>query len=177
MRDRGFSMVELMIVLAVIGILAAFTTPNLPNWSTNIRLNSSAKEIASTLQLARMKAIAQNTDVTVCFYGPSADFPETKYADGFFSVHLTVTDWCNTPPAKPGTPPLPGVDNPFARFYATVSPLPTGKNIQRPAPKSRFTFNSRGQANAGHIDLVNLSKQITKRIIVHSTGRVRVATL
>jgi Tfp pilus assembly protein FimT len=166
MRERGLSTVELMIVLTVIGIMAAFTVPNLPRWSTNIRMGSSVKEIASELQLARMKAIAQNTSVTLCFYDPNADFP--NYPNGFFSSHVDANGWCPEPPATSSKD--------FERFKLTLSGLPVGIKVT-PKPGSSFTFNSRGQVNAGYIDLNNLQSQTAKRITVHFTGRVKIDAL
>ena len=167
MRQRGFSTIELMVVLAIIGIMAAFTAPNLPRWATSIRMNSSVKEIASELQLARMKAIAQNTDVTLCFYSPHPDFP--RYPNGFFSSHLYHNGmWCPAPPGESSPD--------FERFKLTVSSLPAGIKVVPPSGK-RFTFNSRGQVNSAHIDITNPQTQSTKRITVHFTGRVRIDTL
>lgn len=170
MRNRGFSTIELMVVLAIIGILAAFTAPNLTRWSTSIRMNSSVKEITSELQLARMKAIAQNTSVTLCFYGPSADLPQ--HPNGFFSLHSNATGWCPDPPAAPGKD--------FERFKLTVSGLPAGITV-KPTTDS-FTFNSRGQVNGGNIELSrpdpsDPAKRIGKKITVHFTGRVKIDTL
>lgn len=166
MQQRGVSIIELMTVLAILGILAAFTAPNLARWTTGLRLNASVKEIASELQLARIKAIAQNTDVTLCFYGPRADFPQ--YPHGFFSSHIAATGWCPDPPSAS--------DRDFEPFKLTVSGLPAGITVV-PPPGRRFTFNSRGQANSAHIDLTNPQTQSTKRITVHFTGRVKIDAL
>jgi len=165
-RERGLTVIELMVVLAVIGVMAAVTAPNLVRWSTGIRMHSSINEIASELQLARMKAIAQNTDVTLCFYDPSPDLPQ--YPNGFFSSHVTATGWCPDPPAAPGSD--------VERFKLTLSGLPVGIKVVPPASK-RFTFNSRGQVNSAHIDITNPQTQSTRRIVVHFTGRVKIEAL
>ncbi|MGE3537667.1 MAG: GspH/FimT family pseudopilin [Candidatus Tectimicrobiota bacterium] len=176
MSQRGFSTVELMVVLAIVGILAAFAAPNLSRWSIGMRLNASTREIASELQLARMKAIAQNTSVTVCFYGPQADvqqyFEQThdhgeRYANGFFSSHLASTEWCDNPPAA-GTPA-------FQQFVQTVKPLPSGMTVT--PSDNDVTFNSRGAVvGVGRsIDLTPAGTAHTKSIkILSSTGRVRI---
>lgn len=166
MSARGFSLVELMLILAIISILAAFTAPNLPRWTASVKLNSSVREIASELQLARMKAIAQNTSISVCFYKPSPDFPQ--YPNGFFSTHYNNTEWCASPPVS-GT-------QAFQQFALTVKGLPTGLHITPPIG-NHFTFNSRGQVNSQHVDLTNPSAKTTKRITVHFTGRVRIDAL
>ena len=67
MRERGVTITELMIVVAIMGGLTAVATPSLSRWLTSIRMESATREIASTLQLARVKAITQNTSIRIKF--------------------------------------------------------------------------------------------------------------
>ena len=66
-NDHGFSMTELMVVIAIISILAGLAIPNLIGWLPNYRLRTGAEDIQSTLQLARLTAIKENSTVTVVF--------------------------------------------------------------------------------------------------------------
>jgi prepilin-type N-terminal cleavage/methylation domain-containing protein len=157
---QGFTTIELMVVIAIIAILGAFTAPNLAGWAASLRLNSSAREVASQLQLARMKAIAQNTEFRACFYTASQpDFP-----NAFLSTHVNSTGWCPTPPAK-GTPD-------FDNFKKTVTVLPTGiKLVQSPR---NLRFRSRGSAVGGTVTLENAINGKQTDIIVALTGRVNI---
>ncbi|MBM3222639.1 MAG: type II secretion system protein GspH [Candidatus Tectomicrobia bacterium] len=67
MRARGFTLMELMVVLAIMGTIAVAATPALSRWSANLRMDSATNELASTLQLARIKAISQNASIRVEF--------------------------------------------------------------------------------------------------------------
>jgi prepilin-type N-terminal cleavage/methylation domain-containing protein len=66
-QNRGYTLIEVMTVIAIIGISTSITIPNVIGWLPKYRLNSGAEEIQSTLQLARLGAIKQNTDATVNF--------------------------------------------------------------------------------------------------------------
>ena len=66
-KSSGFSFIEVMTVIAIIGIVAGIVLPNVVGWLPKYRLRSGAEEIQSTLQLARLSAIKQNTDATVTF--------------------------------------------------------------------------------------------------------------
>ena len=66
-KNSGYSFIEVMTVIAIIGIVAGIVLPNVVGWLPRYRLRSGAEEIQSTLQLARLSAIKQNTDATVTF--------------------------------------------------------------------------------------------------------------
>ena len=66
-KNSGFTITELMVTIAVIAILASLAIPNFLAWLPNYRLRSGAEEIQSTLQLARITAIKENSTVTVDF--------------------------------------------------------------------------------------------------------------
>ena len=129
--ERGFTLTELMIVIAIIGILTTVASPNISRLLANIRMHSSVKEIASELQLARLKAISQNTSITVCFYGPSQDFPQ--YTNGFFSTYVDTIDWCppsGPPSSAPSSDSLTSSE--FRRFQSGVRALPVGIDVRPP---------------------------------------------
>ncbi|MDO9528840.1 MAG: GspH/FimT family pseudopilin [Syntrophales bacterium] len=63
--QKGFTLVELMIVVAVMAIMSAFAFPAFQDWMVKNRLNGAARQVMSDLMEARMKAVKENTTVTV----------------------------------------------------------------------------------------------------------------
>ena len=65
--NRGFTVVEILVVFVVVAILVKISVPALTSWVPTLRLGSAARQIAADLQLARMRAISQNSSFTVTF--------------------------------------------------------------------------------------------------------------
>lgn len=65
-RQAGFTLVELMITVAVLGIIMAIAMPRLTAFVNLNRLNGAAGELTAAMQLGRSEAIRRNSAVTVC---------------------------------------------------------------------------------------------------------------
>ena len=65
-RHGGFTVVELMIAIAVLAILVALAVPNFNDASLSARLNGFANSLVASAQVARSEAIKRNTSITLC---------------------------------------------------------------------------------------------------------------
>lgn len=61
--QRGFTLVELMIGIAIVGILWALGMPAYTTWIQNQQIRNRAESISAGLQIARAEAIKLNTTV------------------------------------------------------------------------------------------------------------------
>ncbi len=64
-KTSGFTLIELMITIAILAIAAMIAIPNFIGWFPQYRLQTAAREMVSALQMARLKAIKGNTDIIV----------------------------------------------------------------------------------------------------------------
>ncbi|MEK6193897.1 MAG: GspH/FimT family protein [Deltaproteobacteria bacterium] len=66
-KNRGFTLMELMIVIAIIAIMSSIAIPNFIGWLPERRLDAGAQDILQGLQKSRSKAIMTNRNVIVTF--------------------------------------------------------------------------------------------------------------
>ncbi|HSF25019.1 MAG TPA: type II secretion system protein [Blastocatellia bacterium] len=60
-RDRGFSLIEMAVVLLIIAVVAAFIVPQILVYLRNYRLGVGARNVATAVQRARYLATSNNT--------------------------------------------------------------------------------------------------------------------
>lgn len=68
--ERGFTLVEVLTTLAVLGVSLSLVVPSLAGVAQSSRSASAINELVATLHIARSEAIARNSRVVVC---PSED--------------------------------------------------------------------------------------------------------
>jgi len=87
-RRAGLTLVELSIVLAVVGIIAAMAIPGTAKWTANQRLNESTRALAGVFSYARGEAI-RTGNIHIVFFetdasGNSLSSPILVLDDGRF---------------------------------------------------------------------------------------------
>lgn len=60
---RGFTPIELMVVLVMIGVLLATLMPSMTEWMRNLQVRSAAESLSTGLQKARAEAVRRNQNV------------------------------------------------------------------------------------------------------------------
>lgn len=78
--NRAFTLIDLMVAMAVLGVLAALATPPLQRMHDGLELRLAAEEVAGVMRQARQHAVMHNVHVGVKF--------TTDEETGFVFMHL-----------------------------------------------------------------------------------------
>ncbi len=83
-RHTGFTLIELVITIALLGILLAWAIPNVRTFIKNARISSSASELMGDIGVARQEAQRRGVVVQIC-----------ASADGTNCAGGASSDWLN----------------------------------------------------------------------------------
>ena len=154
-RNKGFTLIELMIVIAIFGILSAIITPSFLSWRDRSKVKGDATELRAVFESAKLRAIKHNTNAVVAF-------PDTTSYQAFVDN--------NDNGALDA-----GEDIIVAR---TLSPGVTMTTITFVG--NDMAFNSRGMANGpnstGRVIMTSPGGK-SYEVVVSSFGRVRMDRL
>jgi prepilin-type N-terminal cleavage/methylation domain-containing protein len=125
--ERGYTLFEVLIVVALIGIVSAISVPVFMESNRRGALWSGAEQIGATVRSARLKAISQNTTYRVMFNCPAANELRSLVVTGDPAIDDDAGRCGETYEGDSGTIQLPGgvaydVD-------ATTELLVTGRGI------------------------------------------------
>lgn len=172
-RQRGFTLIEVIVVVAIIAILASFAIPAFIDIVRNNRIVRSTNDFLSTLHIARSEAITRNRPVSVCRSNAAQTACETT-AGSWRNGALVFTD-----SADSGTA---GVVDAGEEIIITGEPLSGDFELYSADFPIFVNFNTTGRAGLpagsdfGTWRLCEPGNTaVLRAILVNRTGRPRVA--
>jgi prepilin-type N-terminal cleavage/methylation domain-containing protein len=90
-RRTGFTLIEIMIVVAIVGVITLASVPAFNSWTQNTRTRAAARSMADLLLLARSQAIRSSIDHLV-FFQTDADGAALTDSNGNEVLALLTRD-------------------------------------------------------------------------------------
>jgi type II secretion system protein H len=144
----GYTMMELLFVMAIIAVMAAIMFPHMQSWKRSLETKKAARQIVGALRHTRSLAITTNREHRVDF---EPEFKRYRVMKGDLpnnSMHWSpTTTWIDV----------------------------EGQSISMTATIDSIHFNPNGSSNLGSITVSDQSTQLDYRVIVTRTGRVRIS--
>jgi prepilin-type N-terminal cleavage/methylation domain-containing protein len=66
-NTKGLTLIELTVVMCILAVMVMISIPNIGRWIPRYRLRGAVRDVASTMQLARLGAIKDNRDWAIQF--------------------------------------------------------------------------------------------------------------
>jgi prepilin-type N-terminal cleavage/methylation domain-containing protein len=80
-RTAGFTLIEILVAVAMVSILAGLTVPILAGAMDRYYIISAGQQVASTMRTARFQAVARNSRVRINVNSPAAGQYQTEIWD------------------------------------------------------------------------------------------------
>jgi type IV fimbrial biogenesis protein FimT len=164
-RQKGFTLVELMVVIGILAVLGAVALPAITRTIPNYQLRAAARELVIDFKKAKLEAVKRGRTVILKF---TPETPGSPDAGGSYRVFVDMDDngdWTS------------GVD-------LEISTVTMPPNVRLPGGSDlTFTGNEGGYNNrglptkTGRVTLKNRDGTKTYQVSLSTAGSVRLASL
>lgn len=166
---RGFTLIELMVTIAVVAVLGTIALPSFSTSIRNSRVTTDSNELLTAVNLARLEAISRTRGVSICAADTTAGLPAACGAANDWSKGWVVFMDDSAGAAVPTAINSAAIIRTWVANGATTI-------TQTPAESMFLRFSSRGESVSGAgtfnvVPSVHCSGQQLRVIDVSATGR------
>ncbi len=163
-KPKGFTLIELFIVIFIIGIIAALSYPAISRWAVRWQLQSAARDVRSNFQFAKLAAVKDNMNCVIQFNLPAVNSYTRTPGQGATEIVTLPANWGVF---FGGPAAIPVADDPI-QGGGGLGPITFANN------QAIFRANGRPDpANVGTVYLMNNAGNAFA-VSLYITGNIRV---
>jgi len=160
-KELGFTLIELMITVAIAGILASMAAPSFVGLIERTRVKTAAESIYADLQYTKMQSVKQNNTISLIF---------TKTSNTIWCYGITDKGGCDCTKALADATSCSITENGTAILKVTSSS--DLNDMQMVSAADDFPFNPiRSTVSNAEVTVSNGTNTI--RILTSGLGRIR----
>jgi len=151
-RESGITLLEIVVVIAIIGILAVVATPNFIHFRDQYRLKRVANDYVMTVNLARSQAIAFNRAMQIHHHPDTAVDGNAAETVCIWSVKARQSDGTFETIPLDGTDEVIGQDgyydysSPSSKYYVPTISMTNSNGVE---DGDYYHLSTRGNIEAG----------------------------
>ena len=178
-NSRGFTLIEVMVAIAIMSILVMFAAPSFTAYSENSKVRGVAESFYASAQLARLEAIRTNQRVELVL---TTDTPIVANV-GTTNTSATAGNWLIRRLSDDPTPVYTFVEGKSVREGSNKSDATSTVTVNAASagsPAAAITFGSAGASSLGATWTVNFGSSTVAcgsvrclRVIVTASGQVK----
>ena len=174
-RNRGFTLIELMLTVAIAATIMAIAVPVLTDVTASIKLSEATRAVERELQNARLKAVSTNRPLRVRTNCPAAGYMRTVEVIG--SSADTASNRC-----LQSAYPYPAADTDAItrpNFDGPVRPVPNGATVTnavlefRPDGTVKTVVSGVPTAIATPITMTVTRQSKSKVVTINGVGKIQ----
>ncbi len=91
MNKKGFTLLEILVAVAILGILVGIAIPNYLTWNARYEFKDAARNLSSNLTLSKLNAMSRNAAITLTLQANGTDTEyEMKDAGGISVIPTEI---------------------------------------------------------------------------------------
>ena len=185
-RRRGFTLIEMLVTMTVLGLLLLAVMPSAAEWMRNIEIRNAAESLSTGLQKARAEAVRRNQSVLFSLVSTASGSPGTL--DASCALSASSASWvislsspvgrCDVAPSDSTTPQI--IDKQAqgeASPQVKVTALAEGCSASASATQISFNSLGRPATNPSPLRCIDITHAVSPhtrvRLVIDSGGGLR----